>query len=134
MDGLQGTKDLVDKVLAVVIREGLCSDDPVEIGLHEFLDEVDLIEFVERRRLGDVQNGDDLSASWKSVSGLALMMIRIIFRIIITFSLTHCSEKYLSSLSSRSVRRQKSECSKGRMRLMATCLPVGLWSAATTVP
>lgn len=50
------------------------------------------------------------------------------------FSLTHASEKNLRSLSSRSVRRQKRVCSKGRMRLMATCRPVGRCLAATTVP
>lgn len=52
----------------------------------------------------------------------------------LTFSLTHESEKNFSSLSSRSVRRQKRVCSKGRIFLMATSLLVGLWRAATTVP
>lgn len=51
-----------------------------------------------------------------------------------TFSLTHVSEKNLSSLSSRRVRRQKRVCSKGRTFLMATSLPEGLWTAAATVP
>lgn len=53
---------------------------------------------------------------------------------VLTFSLTHVSEKNLSSLSSRSVRRQKSVCSNGRTFLMATSLPVGICNAAATVP
>jgi hypothetical protein len=42
------------------IETHLCSDHTVEVGLHELLDKVDLIELVERRRLRDVEDGDDL--------------------------------------------------------------------------
>ena len=53
---------------------------------------------------------------------------------LLTFSLTHVSEKNLSSFNSLSVRRQNSVCSKGRIFLMATWRPVGLCVADTTVP
>jgi hypothetical protein len=100
----------------------------MKVSLHQLLDEVDLSKLLKRRRLGDVKNGDDLRrADQDIVDGCISEAVR-------TFSFTHASEKYLSSLSSRRVRRQKSECSNGRMRLIATCLPVGLCSAPTTVP
>lgn len=60
VDGLEGTEDLVDEVLAMVVGQGLCSDDPVQIGLHELLDEVDLAEVLERGRFCDVEDADDL--------------------------------------------------------------------------
>lgn len=50
------------------------------------------------------------------------------------FSFTHISEKNLSNLSSRNVRRQNRVWSNGRIFLMATYLPEGLWRAAATVP
>ena len=46
-----------------------------------------------------------------------------------TFSLTPASLKNFSSFSSRSVRKQNMECSKGEMRLMATLRCVGMWIA-----
>lgn len=51
---------LVDEVLAMVVAEGLGPDDTVEIGLHEFLDEVDFLEELEGGGLEDVEDGDDV--------------------------------------------------------------------------
>jgi hypothetical protein len=39
VDCFECAKDLVDKVLAVVVRELLCADDPVKVGLHKFLND-----------------------------------------------------------------------------------------------
>lgn len=51
-----------------------------------------------------------------------------------TFSLTPASLRNLSSLSSRRVRRQNIEWSKGAIFLMATLRPLGLWIAEQTMP
>ena len=51
---------LIDKVLAVIIAQILCPDDPVQVGLEEFLDDVDFLEFVVRLGLANVENGDQL--------------------------------------------------------------------------
>ena len=60
VEGLEGAEGLVDKVLGVVVGEVLGADDAVHVGLHQLLDEVDLLERLERRRLDDVQDRDDL--------------------------------------------------------------------------
>jgi len=41
---LEGAEGLVDKVLAVVIRQILCANNTVHIGLHKLLDEIDFGE------------------------------------------------------------------------------------------
>lgn len=51
---------LVDKVLTVVIRQRLCPDDPVQIGLHELLYEIDLAKVVYVGWPEDVEDGDDV--------------------------------------------------------------------------
>ena len=51
-----------------------------------------------------------------------------------TFSLTPASDKNLRSLSSRRVRKQNMEWSKGAIFLMATLRPEGLWMAEQTMP
>ena len=51
-----------------------------------------------------------------------------------TFSLTPASERNLSSLSSRRVRKQNMEWSKGAIFLIATLRPDGLWMAEHTMP
>ena len=38
VQGLEGAEGLVDEVLWVVVREVLCPDDTVHVGLHELLD------------------------------------------------------------------------------------------------
>jgi hypothetical protein len=43
-----------------VIAELLCPDDAVHVGLHEFLDEVDLGEALVRCGLDNVENGDNV--------------------------------------------------------------------------
>lgn len=35
--GLERSQRLVDKVLAVVVRQILCSNDPVHVGFHQLL-------------------------------------------------------------------------------------------------
>ena len=52
----------------------------------------------------------------------------------LTFSLRQVSEKNLRSLSSRRVRRQNMEWSKGAIFLIATLRPDGLWMAEQTIP
>ena len=49
-----------------------------------------------------------------------------------TFSLTPASERNLSSLSSRRVRKQNMEWSKGAIFLIATLRPDGRWMAEQT--
>jgi len=51
-----------------------------------------------------------------------------------TFSLTPASLRNLRSLSSRRVRKQNMEWSKGAIFLMATFLPLGLCIAEHTIP
>lgn len=91
---------------------------------------IDLLELIQRRRLDNVENANDLCSSGQQK--ISMFRSKALWRH--TFSLTHVSEKNLRSLSSRSVRRQKSVCSNGRTFLIATSLPVGLCTAAATVP
>ena len=58
-DAGRGT-DLVYEVLAVIVAELLGTNDAVKIGLHKFLDEVDLLEVIERGRAENVEYGDDV--------------------------------------------------------------------------
>lgn len=77
--GLQRTQSLVNKVLAVVIRQVLRADNAVHICFHQFLqyqsisrlsgvrrtsaiylNEVDFVETLIVSRPLDVQNGDDI--------------------------------------------------------------------------
>lgn len=130
----------------MVISQLLCPDNAVQVGLHELLNDydadaqpsgekgssslltVDLLELLLRRRLDNVQDRDDLPRHVRLQNNkhpTARMR---------TFSFTQVSEKNFNSLSSRSVRRQKSVCSKGRTFLIATSFPDGLCSAAATVP
>ena len=46
MHGLECTQGLVDKVLAVVVRQILCPNNAVHIGLHQFLQDRSAIEEV----------------------------------------------------------------------------------------
>lgn len=57
---LEGAQRLVDEVLAVVVRELLCADDAVHVGLHELLDEIDLVKGVVAPGLLDVEDRDDV--------------------------------------------------------------------------
>lgn len=47
--------NLVDEILTVVVAELLSADDAVKIGLHELLDEVDLLEVVKAGGPEDVE-------------------------------------------------------------------------------
>jgi hypothetical protein len=38
----------------MVVGEMLCADDPMQIRLHQFLDEVNLLEIIDGWRLDDV--------------------------------------------------------------------------------
>ena len=59
-DGCWRGTDLVYEVLAVIVAELLGTNDAVKIGLHKLLDEVDLLEVIERGRTEDVEYGDDV--------------------------------------------------------------------------
>lgn len=52
--------DLVYEVLAMIVAKLLGADDTVKVRLHEFLDEVDLLELLETGRTQDVEDGDDI--------------------------------------------------------------------------
>lgn len=60
MQSLQSPTSLVDKVLAMIVAQVLRPDHPVQVGLEQFLHDVNLLEFVERFGLADVQDGDQL--------------------------------------------------------------------------
>ena len=77
MHGLQSAQRLVDEILAVIIRQLLCADDTVHVGLHKFLalmsvssllesslhahlNEVNLSERLVVARLLDVEDRDDV--------------------------------------------------------------------------
>jgi hypothetical protein len=60
MQSFERTKGLVYKILAMVIAQLLSTNDPMKIGLHKFLYEVDLPEAVEIGRSEDVEDGDDI--------------------------------------------------------------------------
>jgi hypothetical protein len=51
---------LVYEVLAVIVAELLGADDSVQVGLHELLDEVDLLEIVIGVWSENVEYGDDV--------------------------------------------------------------------------
>jgi hypothetical protein len=51
---------LINEVLTMIITQLLCPDDPMEISLHELLDEVDLLEALEIRGTEDIEDGDDV--------------------------------------------------------------------------
>lgn len=53
---LEGTKCLVDKVLAMVVAEVLGPDDSVHVCLHQLLDQVHLLECLETWGFDDIQN------------------------------------------------------------------------------
>lgn len=52
--------NLIDKVLAVVIAKLLSSYNSMEICLHEFLNQVDLIEFSETWWFKEIEDSDDV--------------------------------------------------------------------------
>jgi hypothetical protein len=54
---------LIEEILAVVVTEILCSDDSVQVGLEEFLNEVDLVERFVGGWLNDVEYRNDLRVS-----------------------------------------------------------------------
>ena len=57
----QSAQDLVDKVLDVVVAEFLAGvDDAVEVGLHEFGDDVDVVVAGAALRLQDVEQPHDV--------------------------------------------------------------------------
>lgn len=60
MKGFEGAESLVDKVLAVVIRKYLSSDDSVHVSFHELLDQVDFVELFVGDWFLDVNDGNDL--------------------------------------------------------------------------
>lgn len=77
---------------ALVIAEVLRANDVVHVGLHELLDEVDLLEAVVRRRLDNVEDRDDLL----SLEGSAQARRRgreVVDDTRLTFSDTPCSAK-----------------------------------------
>ena len=88
---------------------------------------VHLLELLYGRRLDDVKNGNDLGILVSSDEDGMLAGGH-------TFSLTPASLKNLRSLSSRRVRRQNIEWSKGAIFLMATLRPLGLCMAEQTMP
>lgn len=51
---------LVDKVLTMIVAQPLRPDHAVQVGLHEFLYEIDLFKELETGRLENVENGDDV--------------------------------------------------------------------------
>ena len=51
---------LVDEILTVVVAQSLCSDDAMQVRLHQFLHEVYFLELFETGWLKDVENGDDV--------------------------------------------------------------------------
>jgi hypothetical protein len=51
---------LVDKILTMIVTQILSPDDPVQVGLQEFLNDVDFLEFVERFRFTDVKDRNQL--------------------------------------------------------------------------
>lgn len=53
---LEGTKCLVDKVLAMVVAEVLGPDNSVHVCLHQLLDQVHLLECLETWGFDDIQN------------------------------------------------------------------------------
>ena len=61
MDGVKviGTH-LVNEILTVIIAESLCSDNSVQVGLHQLLYEVDFFEVLERWRAENVKDGNDV--------------------------------------------------------------------------
>ena len=60
MQRFQTPQSLIDKVLTVVVRQFLGSNDTVHIGFHEFLDEVDFGEAVVVVRFDNVEDRDDV--------------------------------------------------------------------------
>lgn len=44
----------------MIVTQILSPDDPVQVGLQEFLDDVDFLEFVERFRFTDVKDRNQL--------------------------------------------------------------------------
>lgn len=44
----------------MIVAQVLRPDHPVQVGLEQFLHDVNLLEFVERFGLADVQDGDQL--------------------------------------------------------------------------
>lgn len=57
---LQRSECLVDKVLAMIIGQILGTDDTMHVGLHQFLNQVDLCEALVVSWLLDVEDGDDV--------------------------------------------------------------------------
>jgi hypothetical protein len=51
---------LVYKVLTMIVTQILSPDDPVQVGLQQFLDDVDFLELLERFRFTDVKDRDQL--------------------------------------------------------------------------
>lgn len=54
------TTDLVYKVLAMIITEFLGTNNTMKVGLHELLDEVNLVELVYTAWLEDIKDRDDV--------------------------------------------------------------------------
>lgn len=53
----------------MIITQILSPDDPVQVGLEEFLYDIDFLEFIVRLGLANVENGDQL---WPSPEGVRL--------------------------------------------------------------
>ena len=51
---------LINKILTMVITQLLGPNNPMQISLHEFLYEIDLLEAVEVRRAEDIEDRDDV--------------------------------------------------------------------------
>jgi hypothetical protein len=85
-------------------------------------------ELIYGRGLDDIEDRDDL---WIRSINMTVLSHTGKQR---TFSLTPHSLRNLSSLSSRRVRKQNMEWSKGAIFLIATFLPLGLWMAEQTMP
>lgn len=44
----------------MIVAQDLSANDAMHVGLHKLLNEVDLFEFIERRRAEDVKDGNDV--------------------------------------------------------------------------
>ena len=53
---LQSSKGLIDKVLAMVVGQGLCANNAMHVCLHELLDKIYLLELLIRDWFLNVHN------------------------------------------------------------------------------
>jgi hypothetical protein len=51
---------LINEILTVVVTQLLCTYDAMQVGFHEFLNEVYLSELIEAWRLEDIEDRNDI--------------------------------------------------------------------------